>query len=133
MNNETLLDSLAGNRLNCYVKPKRDSIDELKRENEEKLEKIEKDSEKDQIEIKKGSITDIQKQILEILSEDNDIRQDYIIKCMKQGDNIIDIFEFPSRYMFPTYLMSQYYYEHRGDIKFILRNYDEWKDVIENE
>ena len=33
--------------------------------------KIRKDSEKDQIEIKKGSITDIQKQILEILSEDN--------------------------------------------------------------
>lgn len=64
----------------------------------------------------------------------DDIRQDYIIKCMKRGDKTIDIFEFPSRYMFPTYLISQYYYyEHRGDIKFILRNYDEWKDVIENE
>ena len=69
-----------------YDNPQNDSIDELERENEEKLEKIRKDSEKDsekvrrkfgeksekdQIEIKKGSITDIQKQILEILSEDN--------------------------------------------------------------
>ena len=69
-----------------YDNPQNDSIDEIKRENEEKLEKNQKrfgessekvrrkfgeKSEKDQIEIKKGSITDIQKQILEILSDDN--------------------------------------------------------------
>ena len=73
-----------------YDNPQNDSIDELERENEEKLEKNQKrfgerfgessekvrrklgeKSEKVQIEIKKGSITDIQKQILEILSEDN--------------------------------------------------------------
>lgn len=47
-----------------YDNPQNDSIDELERKNEEKLEK-------NQIEIKNGRITDIQKQILEILSEDN--------------------------------------------------------------
>lgn len=58
-----------------YDNPQNDSIDELERKNEEKLEKNQKrfgeSSEKDQIEIKNGRITDIQKQILEILSEDN--------------------------------------------------------------
>lgn len=58
-----------------YDNPQNDSIDELERKNEEKLEKIRRKfgekSEKDQIEIKNGRITDIQKQILEILSEDN--------------------------------------------------------------
>ncbi len=69
-----------------YDNPQNDSIDELERKNEEKLEKNQKrfgessekvrrkfgeKSEKDQIEIKNGRITDIQKQILEILSEDN--------------------------------------------------------------
>ena len=47
-----------------YDNPQNDSIDELERKNEEKLEKNQK-------EIKNGRITDIQKQILEILSEDN--------------------------------------------------------------
>lgn len=58
-----------------YDNPQNDSIDELERKNEEKSEKIRRKfgekSEKDQIEIKNGRITDIQKQILEILSEDN--------------------------------------------------------------
>ena len=80
-----------------YDNEKKESIDKLKREIEEKLEKdqrkfgensekvrrkfgessekvrrkFEEKLEKDQVEIEKSSITDIQKQILEILSENN--------------------------------------------------------------
>lgn len=69
-----------------YDNTKDGSIDELKREVEERLEKEQRrfggssekvrrkfgeDSEKNQIEIKKMILTDIQKQILDILSENN--------------------------------------------------------------
>ncbi len=58
-----------------YDNTKDGSIDELKREVEERLEKEQRrfggSSEKNQMEIKKMILTDIQKQILDILSENN--------------------------------------------------------------
>lgn len=60
-----------------------------------------------------------------------DLRESHIIESMEQKDKTIYIFELPSRYMFPTYLIGQYYYyENRGDIKFIHMNYEEWKKKI---
>lgn len=58
----------------------------------------------------------------------SDMRETYIVESMERKDTRIDIFELPSRYMFSTYLMNQYYYyQKRGDIEFILMNYQEWE------
>ena len=58
----------------------------------------------------------------------SDMREAYIAESMERKDARIDIFELPSRYMFPTYLMNQYYYyQKRGDIEFVLMNYQEWE------
>lgn len=58
----------------------------------------------------------------------SDMREVYIAESMERKDARIDIFELPSRYMFPTYLMNQYYYyQKRGDIEFVLMNYQEWE------
>ena len=58
----------------------------------------------------------------------SDMRETYIGESMERKDTRIDIFELPSRYMFSTYLMNQYYYyQKRGDIEFILMNYQEWE------
>lgn len=58
----------------------------------------------------------------------SDMRETYIVESMERKDTRIDIFQLPSRYMFSTYLMNQYYYyQKRGDIEFILMNYQEWE------
>lgn len=48
------------------------------------------------------------------------------------GETEISIYEIPSRYVFPTYSINQYYYyKEPGDIKFELMTYEEWNQKIQ--
>lgn len=63
----------------------------------------------------------------------DDKRNKYIEQRMMKGETEISIYEIPSRYVFPTYLINQYYYyKEPGDIKFELMTYEEWNQKIQH-
>lgn len=55
-------------------------------------------------------------------------RTAYIETCMERGEDQITVYEIPSNYTFPTYLLEMYYYYDKpGDIVFKVVDYNEWK------